>query len=119
MANPFSYLELHSADAAKARAFYTELFGWKTKDTQIPGGVYTEVDTQQGIPAGMITRRAGWPGGWLAYVQVASLDESLERAKGLGAKLVQPRGEVPGEGFFAVVEDPAGVAIGLFERKKG
>ena len=42
MANPFTYLELHSTDAGKAKAFYTELFGWTAKDTPVPGlGVYT------------------------------------------------------------------------------
>ena len=116
MATPISYLELHTGDAAKAKAFYAELFGWKMSDVAIPGGVYTEIDRGEGIPGGMMQRREGWPGGWLAYVQVASLDEGLRRAQALGGKLLQPRGEVPGEGWFAVVEDPGGVAIGLFER---
>lgn len=53
MANPFTYLELHSTDAARAKSFYAELFGWKTKDTPVPGnGTYTEIDTQEGPAPG-------------------------------------------------------------------
>ena len=42
MANPFTYLELHSTDANGVKTFYAELFGWKTKDIPAPNiGVYT------------------------------------------------------------------------------
>ena len=48
MANPFTYLELHSTDASRAKTFYAELFGWKTKDTPVPAiGAYTEIDTRK------------------------------------------------------------------------
>ena len=43
MSNPFTYLELHSTDATRVKAFYSELFEWKTKDIPAPNiGVYTE-----------------------------------------------------------------------------
>ena len=29
MANPFVWVELHTADAEKAKKFYTDLLGWK------------------------------------------------------------------------------------------
>ena len=53
MANPFTYVELHTTDADRAKTFYTELFGWKTKDTMVPGfGVYTtSAGSQPGISA--------------------------------------------------------------------
>jgi predicted enzyme related to lactoylglutathione lyase len=42
MANPFTYLELHSTDATRVKAFYAELFGWTTKDIPAPTiGAYT------------------------------------------------------------------------------
>ena len=36
--------------------------------------------------------------------------------RSLGGKVVAPRKEIP-EGAFAVVTDPTGAAIGLFEKK--
>jgi uncharacterized protein len=118
MANPFTYLELHSKDAARAKAFYAELFDWKTSDTKVPGlGVYTETDTQEGPPAGLLTQQQKDPAsGWLPYVRVPKLDEAIARVEKLGGKIVAPRGEVKDVGWFAVVQDPAGASIGLFEK---
>src|SRR5438445_534002 len=62
MANPFTYLELHSTDATRAKSFYAALFGWKTKDTPVPGlGTYTEIDTQEGPGAGLTAHREQGP----------------------------------------------------------
>ena len=119
MANPFTYLELHSADAARAKSFYAELFGWKTSDVPVPGlGLYTEIDTQEGPPAGLMPRQDNSArSAWLPYVRVPKLDDAIGRAQKLGAKIVTPRGEVKDVGWFAVVQDPAGAQIGLFEKK--
>lgn len=119
MANPFTYLELHSTDAARAKSFYTELFGWKTKDTPVPGfGTYTEIDTQEGPGAGLMAQQE--PGGrsaWLAYIKVPKLDETVARAQKLGASVVAPRTEIKDVGWFAVLLDPSGARIGVFEQK--
>ena len=116
MANPFTYLELHSTDATRAKSFYAELFGWKTKDTPVPGlGTYTEIDTQEG-PAGLTAQQEpGARSTWLAYVRVARIDETVTRAQKLGATVVTPRTDIK-EGSFAVLQDPAGARIGVFQK---
>src|SRR2546422_11657436 len=100
MANPFTYLELHSTDATRAKTFYAELFGWKTKDTPVPGiGSYTEIDTQEGPGAGLMTQQE--PGGrsaWLAYIKVPKLDETVSRAQKLGATVVDPTDQAQADG---------------------
>jgi len=117
MANPFTYLELHSTDATRAKSFYAELFGWKTKDTPVPGlGTYTEIDTQEGPGAGLTAQREpGARSTWLAYVRVAKIDETVARAQKLGATVVTPRTDIK-EGSFAVLQDPAGARIGVFQK---
>jgi predicted enzyme related to lactoylglutathione lyase len=118
MANPFSYLELHSTDASRAKRFYTELFGWKTKDTPAPKiGTYTEIDTQEGPQAGLMPQQEpGARSAWLAYVTVPRLDETVARAQKLGATVIAPRTEIKDIGWFAVLEDPSGARIGVFEK---
>jgi uncharacterized protein len=118
MANPFTYLELHSTDAARAKAFYTELFGWKTKDTPVPGlGHYTEIEIGEGPGAGLMPQQEpGARSAWLAYVNVPKLDDSVARARKLGAKLVTPRTEIKNVGWFAIIEDPSGARLGIFEK---
>lgn len=118
MANPFTYLELWSTDAARAKAFYTELFGWGAKDSEIPGfGTYTEVDTREGPGAGIMPQpQKGAPSAWLAYVKVPVLDEAVKRAEKLGGKVTMPRTEIKDIGWFAIVADPSGATIGIFEK---
>jgi len=47
MGNPVAFFEIVSPDAARARAFYTELFGWAADANPAFGG-YALVDTQAG-----------------------------------------------------------------------
>ena len=116
MANPFTYLELHSTDTGKARAFYSELFGWKTDEIAVPGGSYTEIHTHEGPPAGLTAQRQPQAGSaWLAYVRVPRLDEAVSRAEKLGGRVITPRTEIK-EGAFAVLQDPSGASIGVFEK---
>ena len=119
MANPFTYLELHTTDAAKAKSFYTELFGWKTKDTPVPGmGTYTEIDTEGGPGAGLMHQQEPGAGSaWLAYVKVPRLDETVARAQKLGATVLAPRTEIKDVGWFAVLRDPSGARVAVFEQK--
>ena len=118
MANPFTYLELHSTDVNRVKAFYAELFGWKTKDIPAPTiGVYTEIDTREGPPAGLMPQQEpGGRSGWLAYVSVPGLDKAIARAQELGASVVAPRTEIKDVGWFAVLQDPSGARIGVFEK---
>ena len=117
MANPFTYLELHSTDPSRAKTFYVELFGWKTKDTAIPGlGTYTEIDIGDGPGAGLMAQQEPRTrSAWLAYVKVPRLDETVSRAQKLGATVVAPRTEIKEVGWFAGLEDPTGARIAVFE----
>ena len=50
------------------------------------------------------------------YVDVASIDASLERAANLGAKVALPKTPVPGVGAVAAIIDPQGNICGLWEQ---
>ncbi len=120
MANPFTYLELHSTDTARAKSFYAELFGWKSKDTAVPGfGTYTEIEMEEGPGAGLMAQQE--PGGrsaWLAYIKVPKLDETVARARNLGASVLVPRTEIKDVGWFVILADPTGARVGVFEQKR-
>ncbi len=57
----------------------------------------------------------GIPQHWMPYVQVASADQSTERAKRLGADIKVPPNSVPGVGRLAVFTDPLGASIGILQ----
>jgi predicted enzyme related to lactoylglutathione lyase len=111
--NPVAYTELHTQDPARARAFYTELFGWKAAEEQTPMGPYTMF---QGVLAGLTANRDGVPVGWVPYVNVDDVARATTRARGLGAKVLRECVAIP-EGTFSVVCDPTGGVIGLWQKK--
>src|SRR5215472_6902249 len=106
--NPVSYLELHTQDTARARAFYGELLGWKGKEEETPAGPYTMFE---GLLAGLTANRDSVPTGWLTYVNVDDVARVTKRARDLGANVLRDCIAIP-EGTFSVVRDPTGAVLG-------
>ena len=57
----------------------------------------------------------GAPSNWLAYVNVDNLKASTEKARELGAKVMQEPMEVMGMGSLSIIIDPTGAALGLWQ----
>jgi predicted enzyme related to lactoylglutathione lyase len=120
MANPFVHVELHTGDVAKAKAFYTKLFGWKLEDMPMPGGgTYTMIQVGEGTGGGMMAAQPpGSPPRWQAYVGVDDVAASTRKAKELGAKIMMEKTEVGEAGWMSVIVDPTGAAIALWQPKQ-
>lgn len=114
MSSPLCHFELMVADAAKAQAFYGSVFGWKFDTDSMPG--YTLIDTGH-EPTGAIFAAPEGAGGVCAniYFKVADIDATLETATKSGAKVLVPRTEIPGVGFFAMFTDPEGIPVGIMQ----
>jgi uncharacterized protein len=117
MGNPFVHVELSSTDPAKAKAFYGELFDWKLEDTEMgPNMTYTMIQPGEGTGGGMMKQlMPGAPSGWLAYVVVDDVEASTEKALSLGGTVMTGVTEVPGMGWFSIIVDPTGAALGLWK----
>ncbi len=111
--NPVSYVELHSSDPARAKAFYSELLAWKAEDESTPAGPYT---TFQGVLAGLKAAQHV-PAGWLPYLHVPDLAAATQRVRSLGGSVLQDCVAIP-EGTFSVIRDPTGAVLGLFQTNK-
>lgn len=114
MANPFVHVELQTPDLAKAKQFYQQLFDWKIEP--VPGMDYTMIDVGEGTGGGM------WQGKemkshWLAYVVVDDVNAATRKAQSLGATVVKETTEVPGMGWFSIIVDPTGAALGLWQSR--
>ena len=119
MANPFVHVELHTTDLARAREFYTGLFGWKLQDVPMPGdGTYTMIDVGGGTGGGMMAaQRPGEPSHWVAYVGVDDIHAFTKKARTLGAKVVMDVTEVGQFGSMSVITDPTDATIALWQAK--
>ena len=117
MGQPVAFFEIVSADAERARAFYTELFGWTAEADPAMGG-YALVDTGAGegaIGGGIGPSSAPGDTGVKIYMRVDDLEGYLDRAVKLGGTKVVPPTDLPGEfGRFAIFTDPDGNQVGLW-----
>jgi predicted enzyme related to lactoylglutathione lyase len=118
MANPFVHVELNTTDVGKAKAFYGNLFDWKLEDVPLGPMTYTLIGVGQGTGGGMVQHPvAGAPSAWLAYVNVDDIQTATDKAKSLGAKVMQNVTEVADMGWLSIIIDPTGAALGLWQAK--
>ena len=113
-------MDLTVPNADAVRDFYKEVVGWTSSGCDM-GGYEDYVMSQ---PEGEIATsgichargpNVGLPPQWLMYINVSSLEASVEAVIRLGGKLIK-RGGGPGAGgFFAIIQDPAGAVCALFE----
>lgn len=111
-----THIEFPADDTGRAQRFYRELFGWEFQ--AIPG-----FDNYFLFSAGAIEQSGGAVGQrgqstgekLRVYVTVDSIDEVLAKVPGLGGKVTTPKAEIPGQGWYAVIEDSEGSEVGLYE----
>ena len=113
---PLAHLELHTPDGTAARAFYSELVGWRPELIEAAQRSYLALDLGEGLTGGIVecgTERALW----LPYVSVPDIVAVTERARDLGAEVsLEPR-EGPA-GWRSVVAVPGGGEIALWQSKR-
>src|SRR5580698_7936579 len=113
MSNAFVHVELNTTDVNRAKAFYGKLFEWTLEDIPMGPGAYTLIKVGKGTGGGMMQHPVpGAPSAWLAYVEVDDINTATEKAKSLGATIMQGVTEVMGMGWLSILVDPTGAALG-------
>jgi predicted enzyme related to lactoylglutathione lyase len=114
----FCWVELSTSDAAAAKKFYTQLFGWTAVDMPAgPDMIYTMCQIDGKNVAALYQQgqeEQGIPPHWNSYISVASADEIAAKAKALGGTVMGEPFDVMDAGRMALVQDPEGVVVGAF-----
>lgn len=109
------HLELHTADLARARAFYATLCGWRGKPIHAVDGSYFALELGNNLGGGIVecgTQHAIW----LPYVEVPQIDTATDLARQLGASLLLGPREGPA-GWRSVITTPEAGQIALWQQK--
>jgi hypothetical protein len=118
----FCWPELTTTDQAGAEKFYGELFGWTLARTPMgPDAHYTifmKGDHSVGAAAQQGPEQKGIPSHWLSYASTTSVDQSIEKAKSLGATVIAGPFDVMEHGRMAVLADPTGAVFALWQANK-
>lgn len=120
MAGGFCWLDLAATDAAAARRFYAEVFGWSAHDQAANGGIFTRLraagaDVGSLYQLGPAQRDAGTPSHWTPYVAVEAIDAAAQRVEAAGGRVVVAPFEVDGVARIALVQDAVGALLGLWQ----
>ena len=117
------HFEIPAENVEKLKQFYTGVFGWKIEKT--PGPIeYWLIHTVPTDDKGML-QRLGVNGGMFKkekpeqkpvnYISVENIDDSIEKVKKLGGKIITPKQEVPNIGWIATATDPEGNHIAMIQ----
>jgi uncharacterized protein len=112
---PLVHLELHTPDRAAARAFCSELLGWRPEPVEAAERSYLAVDLGAALSGGIVecgTERALW----LPYVSVPDVVAATERARELGAEVTLEPREGPA-GWRSVIAASSAGEIALWQSK--
>ncbi len=119
----FVWNDLMTKDADHCRAFYTELFNWKTNEMDMGDmGKYTMLlnGPDQHGQAGIVPLEDDdVPSHWISYVTVDDVDATLAKVEGWGGTVAVPGVDIPGVGRFGVIQDPQGAVISPFRSASG
>lgn len=121
-AGAFCWAELSTSDEAAARDFYRAVFGWDVDVAEIPGGTYSTFTLGGRSVAAAAQQREeeaaqGVPPHWNLYVNVDDADKVAAGAQEAGGNVIMPAFDVMELGRMAVIADPSGAMLGLWQPK--
>ena len=110
------HFDIFSKDPQKTIDFYTKVVGWEFKKWTGPMEywmIMTGPNDKPGIDGGL---SKGEPiSSYVNTIEIDSIDETIKKIEVNGGKITQPKGFIPGIGWFAVFQSPDGNSFGLMQ----
>jgi len=119
MVGKVGWIDITVDDASALRDFYSKVVGWKTENVSM--GDYDDFAMAMPGNGEAVTgichargENAKLPSGWLIYIVVADIAESIVACEAGGGRIVlAPRGLAGGR--FCIIEDPSGATAALYQ----
>jgi predicted enzyme related to lactoylglutathione lyase len=114
------WIDTTHPDPDAAAAFYSDLFGWEIADAMPPGspGKYYVARIRGGDVAAIGSRPEGAQNAvWNTYVWVEDADETAEKVRAAGGRVLMGPEDVGDSGRMAMFADPAGAAFFVWHGK--
>jgi predicted enzyme related to lactoylglutathione lyase len=109
-----THIDIPVSDMGRASTFYNTLFGWNI--AELPGFEgYPMWQAPNGISGGGLAPRGDSFTQPRSYVEVDSIDDTIATAKDAGATVAMEKQPITETSAWAVIVDPDGNHIGLFE----
>ncbi len=109
-----THIDIPVTDFATAAKFYSGLFGWQI--AEVPGFEgYPMWQAPNQISGGGLAPRSEDFSQPRSYVEVDSIDDTLLDAVAAGGTVIMDKSEISETSWWAVIQDPDGNSIGLYE----
>lgn len=113
-----THIDIPVADMKAATQFYERLFGWQIRE--LPGFEgYPMWQAPNQISGGGLAPRSEGFTQPRSYVEVDSIDETVAAATDAGGSVLLPKQPIDEASSWAVITDPDGNVIGLYEGAPG
>lgn len=120
------HFDIPADDVEKLASFYRKVFDWKIE--KLPGPVdYWLIETvptdsfgrlvEPGVNGGMM-KRERLEQRSINCILVESVEEYAKRIEDNGGRIIVPKQEVTGMGYFAIALDPEGNQFAIWENEK-
>ena len=119
-----SWLDLGTTDLGGAEKFYGGMFGWSASREPAGEGMVYSMQTIGGKSvAGIYNQRpeqkaAGMPPMWLTYITVDDIDATAAKVAPAGGSVMQEPMDVMDVGRMALIVDPSGGVVALWQANK-
>ena len=114
------WTDLSTSDPEGARKFYSAVFGWHVEvnpDPQYGGYALAKVHGKDVAGIGPKQMEEA-PTAWTVYIGTANAAETAKKAEAAGAKIIAPVMEIGDQGHMAIIQDPSGAYLGLWQAGK-
>lgn len=111
------WIDLFTSDPDASRAFYSELFGWTSEEAGEEFGGYISFSKADQAVAGCMRNdgSSGMPDVWTVYLATDDVHKTVEAAEANGGQVHIPVMEIADIGTMALIGDPGGAAIGVWQ----
>ncbi len=110
---PFIWYDYTSADPDRAADFYAHVVGWTISDFSRPETPYRIFNAPDTGVAGLARLTEGGRKGWIGYVQVENVDETVAAFTAAGGGVIAPAYDIPTVGRLAILADPGGTVLAV------
>ncbi len=109
----FVHIEIASTDPARTKKFFEDVFEWDFESH--PEMNYHTYAAPSGPGGGLMSPMENQQPGILNYLMSHDIDTDVKKIEESGGRVLQPKREIPGVGWWAVFEEPTGIVLALFQ----
>ena len=114
------WTDLSTSDPKAAGKFYSAVFGWNVEvnpDPQYGGYALAKIHGKDVAGIGPKQMDEA-PTAWTVYIGTSNAAETAKKAEAAGGKIIVPDMEVGDQGHMAIIQDPSGAYLGLWQAGK-